>query len=83
MKKLLLILPLTFLPLPAQAITWKEFWKPFNNGSYYYQPYYPRTYYVPMCNRTVYREEYIPGDYWNSGYVRRWNETITVPCNGY
>jgi hypothetical protein len=80
MKKLLLLLPLTFIPLPAQAITWGEFWAPFTYDRPYYQPYYQRP--VPMCNRRVYREEYVPGDYWRPGYVRRWTEWVSVPCYG-
>ncbi len=68
----LLILP--FLSVPAQAITWREFWAPFR----YERPY---VYYVPMCDRPVYREEYIPGDYWRPGYVRRWTEWVRVPCD--
>lgn len=61
----------------ASAITWKEFWEPFDNGPYYRSP----VYYVPMCNRTVYREEYVPGNIWRPGYVRYWKETIRVPCS--
>jgi hypothetical protein len=75
MKKFLFLLPLTFISLPAQAITWKEFWEPFT----YERPSYYREY-VPMCNRRIWREEYVPGDYYRSGYVRRWSEWIRVPC---
>ena len=75
--KLLPLLLLTFLPLSAEAITWNQFWRPFENGnSYYYQRPY-----VSMCNRKVYREEYVPGNYWRRGYVRRWTEWERVPCN--
>lgn len=74
MKKLLLIFPLTFISFPAQAITWKEFWEPFES------PRYVRPY-VPVCNRKVIREEYVPGDYWRPGYVRRWIEWVRVPCD--
>lgn len=81
MQKVFLFLSLTFASLPAQAITWDQFWKPFSNRPYYYQPYYPRYYYTPICNKTVYHEEYIPGDYYYPGYTRRWKETIKVPCN--
>ena len=34
------------------------------------------------CYREVYREEYIPGTRDNPGQVRRWTETIEVPCKG-
>ena len=80
--KLLPILFLPFLSLPAQAITWEEFWRPFSYNSPYV---YGRRYvpYVPLCNRRVYYEEYVPGNYWRSGYVRRWSELIRVPCDEY
>lgn len=89
MKKLLLLLPLVFIPIPAQAITWDQFWRPFTyNRPYYYNPYpYNRPYYypapygapymIPMCDRLVYREE------WVNGYLRRWSERVRVPCGDY
>lgn len=67
------LLFLALIPTSAQAITWKEFWEPIR----YERPY---VYRVPMCDRRVYHEEYIPGDYWRSGYVRRWTEIVRVPC---
>lgn len=80
MKKLLLLLPLTTLfALPAQAITWDEFWRPFVNGRPYYGPYYSVPY-IPMCDQRVVREEYVPGTYWSQGYIRRWTDIVRVPC---
>jgi len=76
MKIFLLLIPFSFLPMPATAITWKEFWEPFK---YERPPYYRR--YIPMCSQRIIHEEYIPGDRWRSGYVKRWSEVITVPCN--
>ena len=70
---------LLFFTLPAKSITWNQFWRPFENGAYYRSP----VYYVPMCNRIVYREEYISGTEWGPGYVRYWREKIRVPCNSY
>ena len=69
-------LPLFLLlsTLPANAITWKEFWEPFEPRVHY------RSSYTPMCNRVVYREEYIAGNPWRPGYVRHWRETVRVPC---
>ena len=32
------------------------------------------------CTRNEYREEYIPGTRNNPGYVKRWEETVEVPC---
>ena len=34
------------------------------------------------CFKTEYREEYVPGNLDNPGYVKSWNETLEVPCNG-
>jgi len=34
------------------------------------------------CFKTEYREEYVPGTLDNPGYVKSWNETLEVPCNG-
>ena len=65
---------LSVIPMSAQAITWKEFWEPFR----YERPYIHQ---VSMCNRRVYREEYVRGDYWRPGYVRRWTEVVRVPCD--
>jgi hypothetical protein len=76
MKKFLFLLPITIISLPAQAITWKEFWEPFERPSYV-TPYVP----VPMCSRPIIREEYVGGNYWRPGYVRRWTEWVRVPCN--
>jgi len=87
MKRSLLLLGALFLPLPAHAITWKEFWEPFTEPVYVY-PEPPRVYRRPVdyCRVRVVREEYVPGYYinrWNyrDGYVRRWYETEFVPCD--
>lgn len=32
------------------------------------------------CYKEVWREEYVPGNYSRRGYVRRWQETVEVPC---
>lgn len=32
------------------------------------------------CYKDVYREEYIPGNRWRSGYVRTWTEQVSIPC---
>ena len=32
------------------------------------------------CTRNEYREEYIPGTRNNPGYVKKWEETVEVPC---
>lgn len=72
---------LFFLSTPSKAITWKEFWEPFNNGPYYYSP---SSIYIPsICSEEIYREEYVPGNQWSPGYVRRWKEIRRVPCSRY
>jgi len=34
------------------------------------------------CYKEIYEEEYIPGDIYRNGYVRRNRRTIQVPCGG-
>ena len=34
------------------------------------------------CTRNEYREEYIPGTRNDPGYVKQWEETVEVPCQG-
>ena len=33
------------------------------------------------CYRSEYREEYVPGDEDDPGYVKSWKETIEFPCD--
>ena len=75
-------LPLLLLLLasPVNAITWNQFWRPFNNGTYHRSPVYYN--YNSTCSRLVYREQYIPGNGYRYGYVRTWTERVRVPC-GY
>ena len=35
------------------------------------------------CTRNEYREEYIPGTRKDPGYVKKWEETVEVPCPGF
>ncbi len=79
MKYLILLLP--FVPLSADAITWNQFWRPFENGAYYRSP----VYYSPpqVCTEIVHHREYVPGNGWRYGYVRTWSERVRVPCNIY
>ena len=32
------------------------------------------------CTRNEYREEYVPGTRNDPGYVKKWEETVEVPC---
>ena len=43
-----------------------------------YQPGYSET---RTCYRSEYREEYVPGNEFDPGYVKSWKETVEVPCN--
>ena len=81
--KLLPILFLALLPIQAKAITWEEFWSPFTTERVYVREYPVYRRYVPMCDRRVYHEEYVPGNPWRPGYVRTWSELVTVPCDSY
>ena len=42
-----------------------------------YQPGFSST---RTCTRNEYREEYVPGTRKNPGYVKKWEETVEVPC---
>ena len=33
------------------------------------------------CFTTIYKEKYIPGDSFNPGYVKSWEEHLNIPCN--
>ena len=44
-----------------------------------YQSGYSRS---ETCTRNEYREEYVPGTQTSPGYVKSWNESIEVPCDG-
>ena len=38
--------------------------------------------YENKCFRYEYREEYIPGNSMSPGYVKSYNEKVSIPCNG-
>ena len=39
--------------------------------------------YENKCFRYEYREQYIPGNSMSPGYVKSYNEKISIPCNSY
>ena len=39
--------------------------------------------YENKCYRYEYREEYIPGNSMSPGYVRSFNEKVSIPCNSH
>ncbi len=82
MKKLLPILIVFAFPTSAQAITWGEFWEPFDGHHHHHHPSRRRYYdtHNEVCTKKVYKERYKPGDIHYPGYVQRWYETYRVPC---
>lgn len=77
--KLLILISMIFISTPSKAITWNEFWRPFtHNGGSYYNNYNT---YNNYCYRTIYREQYIPGNRWSPGHVRSWRERVRVSCH--
>ena len=84
--KFLPLLSLLVFATPSYAITWKEFWEPFKSNSWYENNYYNYPVYrrptrsFERCQREVYREEYVPGDLYSPGYVRRWRDVQDIPC---
>lgn len=84
MMRSLLILGIILSATPSKAITWNEFWEPFvhDKKEHKHHKNHHHTYkqkYVE-CFKTVYREEYVPGNRWSSGYVRTWEDKIPIPC---
>ncbi len=87
----LLALPLLLLcAAPANALTWKEFWEPFQgDGHYhYYDSHYHRDYYRPrrhMCEVQVTRRVWIPGRWlgqyeYVEGYWEKQTRLKWRPC---
>ena len=88
MKFLALPLLLAATATPASALTWGEFWEPFEVQHHhhierdYYRHHVPKR---SWCWDYVQHEEYIEGDYSRSGryrpgWVRKWTERVRVPC---
>lgn len=63
--------------MQSQAITWDQFWRPFNNG--YGYGYYPLIR-SGTCRKEIFHEEFFPGNSTTPGYTRRWSEVRQVPC---
>ena len=51
-----------------------------NNEAYESQKGYV---YEKKCFRYVYREQYIPGNSMSPGYVKSYNEKVSIPCNNH
>lgn len=70
---------------PANALTWKEFWEPFQDDHhhhYHYDHGHHGHYHRPRrrCEVVVHREMWVPGNYYRSGYMRRWSELEWRRC---
>ena len=52
------------------------------SSSIYADEYQPGFSSSRTCTRNEYREEYIPGTRRDPGYVKKWEETVEVPCPG-
>ena len=65
-----------FLPVSA----FESIGDPSNRQAYESQKGYA---YENNCFRYEYRETYIPGNSMSPGYVKSYNEKISIPCNSY
>jgi|SaaInlV_120m_DNA_3_1039746.scaffolds.fasta_scaffold00536_2 hypothetical protein len=81
--KLLALVPLLLMTAaPANALTWKEFWEPFDghgHGRYteqHYHHYYERPKRRRVCTEEVYREVRNRRGH----FVEYYYETVRVPC---
>ena len=79
--KLLKIVAFTILishsNIPAEALTWNEFWEPFVEHVSHNSGIRNKTEY---CYKVVKYEEYVPGNEFSSGYVRHRSEKHTIHC---
>jgi hypothetical protein len=82
MKLLLTAVLLALSPVPANAITWGEFWGPFvheDNHRHERRHDDDSDHRYRYCVKRIRREEYVPGNRWRPGYVRTWYQE--VPCS--
>ena len=63
--------------MPAEALTWNEFWEPFVEHVSHNSGIRNKTEY---CYKVVKYEEYVPGNEFSSGYVRHRSEKYTIHC---
>lgn len=76
------------LATPAQAITWEEFWEPFDNDTQvhiYHNHPRPRRIRPRMCEKWVVRDQWVPGYYdrrdrWVRGHWVTKEKLKRVPC---
>ena len=77
MKTLLATLIFCF---PFSANAYESIGDRSNREAYESQPGYA---YENKCFRYEYREKYIPGNSTSPGYVKSYNEKISIPCNNH
>ena len=77
------LLGLVMIPLPSQALTWNDLLNSYTNRTpyNYERRIYDRGRYVALCNVRVLREEYVPADGNNPGYLKTWEEYTKIPCD--
>ena len=75
----ILIATLIFVA-PFQANAYESIGDRSNREAYDSQKGYA---YENKCFRYEYREEYIPGNSFSPGYVKSYNEKVSIPCNSH
>ena len=84
-KRTLAALAALTLATPAQALTWHEFWEPFDDDHVHVEHHHH--YHRPrprMCTKRVHKTRYIPGHYrgdvWIYGHWSVRERRKRVPC---
>ena len=79
-KKRIIFLLLTLFPLhlPLYSLTWHEFLETLSPDKYDF-PINAKNKNV-TCWKKVYWEEYIEGDSYTSGYVKKYRKEIKIDC---
>ena len=74
------ILAITFLSfgLPIHSVTWEEVFKALSQDKYDF-PANAKNKNV-TCWKNIYWEEYIEGDSYTSGYVKKFRKRIKINC---
>jgi len=71
------------LATPAQALTWEEFWEPFDHDHIEHHHHYHRPR-PRMCTKYVTKKRYVPGHYrgnvWIYGHWTERSRQKRVPC---
>ena len=73
-----ILIAILILAAPSQVKAFESFRHGSNREAYDSQKGYA---YENKCFRYEYREEYIPGNSMSPGYVKSFNEKVSIPCN--